>query len=137
MRVHPRARKKGKPSHMPTVLYAEKVYPDDSVEREVYGPDTRILMRAANTLADLSDADCAEADGLMFLRHWITEHFEATGSPRAEWILENWSAMLPKFIKIFPHEYKRVLGIPRKVAQTIPLPSSIATIAANQQVIHG
>ena len=41
-------------------------------------------------------------------------HFEATGSPRAEWILENWTAMLPKFIKIFPHEYKRVLGIARK-----------------------
>ena len=57
---------------MATILYAEKPYPDDSVEREVYGPDARIVMRAANTLADLSDADCAEADGLMFLRHWIT-----------------------------------------------------------------
>src|SRR5205807_7473770 len=38
------------------------------------------------------------------LQHWIGRHFEATGSPRAEWILEKWSSMLPKFIKIFPHE---------------------------------
>ncbi|MDE2576239.1 MAG: C-terminal binding protein [Rhodospirillales bacterium] len=57
---------------MTTILYAEKVYPDDSVEREVYGPDVRVLMRAAGTLADLSDADCAAADGLMFLRHWAS-----------------------------------------------------------------
>ena len=28
-------------------------------------------------------------------------------------ILNQWDATLPKFIKIFPHEYKRVLGIPR------------------------
>ena len=38
---------------------------------------------------------------------------EATGSPRAKWILENWGEMLPKFVKVFPHEYKRVLGIPK------------------------
>ena len=32
--------------------------------------------------------------------------------------------MLPKFIKVFPHEYKRVLGIPRAPAALVdrPLP---------------
>ena len=49
------------------------------------------------------------------LRNLIAKHFEYTGSPRAEWILENWSQMLPKFLKIFPHEFKRVLGIKREV----------------------
>ncbi len=39
----------------------------------------------------------------------IYRHFDATGSPRAKWILENWNAMLPKFVKVFPHEFKRVL----------------------------
>ena len=48
------------------------------------------------------------------LRYWIARHAEETGSPRANWILENWDSMLPKFVKVFPHEYKRVLGIPRK-----------------------
>ncbi|HXQ25413.1 MAG TPA: glutamate synthase large subunit [Candidatus Acidoferrales bacterium] len=43
----------------------------------------------------------------------IARHSELTGSPQAKWILENWEATLPKFIKVFPHEYKRVLGIPR------------------------
>ena len=48
------------------------------------------------------------------LRYWIARHAEETGSPRANWILDNWEATLPKFVKVFPHEYKRVLGVPRK-----------------------
>jgi glutamate synthase (ferredoxin) len=47
------------------------------------------------------------------LKYWIARHAEETGSPRANWILENWESMLAKFVKVFPHEYKRVLGVPR------------------------
>jgi hypothetical protein len=43
----------------------------------------------------------------------ISRHAELTGSPQAKWILKHWEAMLPKFVKVFPHEYKRVLGVPR------------------------
>jgi glutamate synthase domain-containing protein 3 len=50
-----------------------------------------------------------EADGEL-LRALIARHVELTGSPRGEWVLENWEQMLPKFVKIFPKEYKRVLG---------------------------
>ena len=28
---------------MPTVLYSENNYPDDSVERRIYGPDVKIV----------------------------------------------------------------------------------------------
>jgi glutamate synthase domain-containing protein 3 len=55
-----------------------------------------------------------EAD-ITALRNLIARHVDYTGSPRAEWILENWSEMLPKFVKVFPHEYKRVLGVSRQV----------------------
>ena len=52
-----------------TVLYSENAYPDDSVERRIYGPDVRVIFpKASNSLADLSDEDCAAADGLMILR---------------------------------------------------------------------
>jgi len=45
---------------MPTVLYSENIYPDDSVERRIYGPDVRVIFpQSTNALADLSDADCA------------------------------------------------------------------------------
>jgi glutamate synthase domain-containing protein 3 len=52
---------------------------------------------------------------IALLRSLIAKHFEYTGSPRAEWILDNWSAMVPKFVKVFPHEFKRVLGVKREV----------------------
>jgi len=46
----------------------------------------------------------------------ITRHGEYTGSPQAKWIIDNWEATLPQFVKVFPHEYKRVLGVPRTAA---------------------
>jgi C-terminal binding protein len=52
-----------------TVLYSENNYPDDSVERRIYGPDVRVIFPSASaSLADLSDEDCAAAEGLMILR---------------------------------------------------------------------
>lgn len=52
-----------------TILYSENAYPDDSVERRIYGPDARIIFpKASKSLADLSDEDCAAAEGLMILR---------------------------------------------------------------------
>ena len=59
---------------MPTVLYAENNYPDDSVERRIYGPGVTIVVpQATASLADLTDAQCAAADGLMILRYRVTE----------------------------------------------------------------
>ncbi|HTW72623.1 MAG TPA: C-terminal binding protein [Acetobacteraceae bacterium] len=56
-----------------TVLYSENVYPDDSVERRIYGPDVRVIFpKASNSLADLTDEQCAAADGLMILRYKVT-----------------------------------------------------------------
>ena len=56
-----------------TVLYSENNYPDDSVERRIFGPDVRIIVpRASARLADLSDQDCAAADGLMIFRYPVT-----------------------------------------------------------------
>jgi glutamate synthase (NADPH/NADH) large chain len=43
----------------------------------------------------------------------IGRHSEYTGSPQARWILDNWDSAVAQFVKVFPHEYKRVLGIPR------------------------
>jgi len=60
----------------------------------------------------------------------IKRHLEATGSPRAKWILENWSVMLPKFVKVFPHEFKRVLA-KKAPAIAIPVPSTSERIAAH------
>ena len=76
-------------------------------------------------------ADQKEIDRLYQL---IARHGELTGSTQAKWIIENWEATLPKFIKVFPHEFKRVLGIPR-----VP-PGVLAAHAekhSGRQVIRG
>jgi C-terminal binding protein len=56
-----------------TVLYPEeRQIPDDSIEREIFGPEVRILRRTVNSLAELDPADCAEVDGLMIMRYAVT-----------------------------------------------------------------
>ena len=57
---------------MTTILYPEAMYPDDSEERRIFGPDAVILRRDTAVLADLSDADCAAVDGLMLFRQFLT-----------------------------------------------------------------
>ncbi|MBZ5723995.1 MAG: glutamate synthase large subunit [Acidobacteriia bacterium] len=52
------------------------------------------------------------ADDEAVLYALIARHAEATRSPRAQWILENWAQMLPRFVKVFPHEFRRVMGKP-------------------------
>lgn len=56
-----------------TVLYSENPYADDTVERRIYGPDVRVIFpRSTEALSDLSDEDCAAAEGLMILRYKVT-----------------------------------------------------------------
>jgi glutamate synthase domain-containing protein 3 len=82
------------------------------------------------------DLEPVEGDAAL-LRNLIERHVEFTGSPRGKWILENWLAMQPKFIKVFPHEYKRVLN-----QHHVPSPQSLAPIPQPlpyliPQVAHG
>jgi glutamate synthase domain-containing protein 3 len=44
------------------------------------------------------------------LKTMIKLHLEYTGSARAAYILDNWEASLPFFVKVFPMEYRRVMG---------------------------
>ncbi len=43
------------------------------------------------------------------LKEMIREHVEATGSPKGKRILENFETFLPRFKKIIPHDYERVM----------------------------
>ncbi len=51
-----------------------------------------------------------ELDDISELRTLIEKHLDYTGSQRARYIIENWRDCLPYFIKVFPMEYRRVLG---------------------------
>ena len=43
------------------------------------------------------------------LKELVTRHAEFTGSRTAKAILANWDAYREKFVKVYPHEYKRAL----------------------------
>lgn len=58
---------------------------------------------ALNLLKVDEDKDIAQ------LKQLIENHYNATLSPLAQRILEKWEQSLPKFIKIFPEEYKQAL----------------------------
>jgi glutamate synthase (NADPH/NADH) large chain len=69
-----------------------------------------------------------DTDDIRTIERLLDNHVRYTGSPKGQWILENFSSMLPKFVKVFPHEYKRVLGVPRASEQ----PRVSAQVAASQ-----
>ncbi len=44
------------------------------------------------------------------LRGMIERHWQATGSRKAQFILERWESCLQRFVKVLPMEYRRALG---------------------------
>jgi glutamate synthase domain-containing protein 2/glutamate synthase domain-containing protein 1/glutamate synthase domain-containing protein 3 len=77
------------------------------------------------------------AEDLDCVRGLLKRHRDLTGSPRAAWILKHWDSAQPRFIKVFPHEYKRVMGIPR-VQEIYSAPTTSSPVeAATAEVLHG
>ncbi len=80
----------------------------------------KVMSRLANQGGDLQDHGLADvlldmmshdAERLHLL---LEKHARYTGSARAQEILANWSDYLPKFMKVMPVEYRRVLEAERE-----------------------
>jgi glutamate synthase (ferredoxin) len=70
--------------------------------------------------------DAAEIEEI---RQMIKRHAQYTGSQRAERILAFWDEMVPKFVKVMPNDYKRMLQA-IQVAQAAGLSGEEALLAA-------
>jgi glutamate synthase (NADPH) large chain len=77
-----------------------------------------------------------DAHDVQVVKTLIVRHLELTWSPRAKWLLDNWQESAPRFIKVFPHEFKRVLGVSRSEQAYIP-GETVAVLAEAEQVQHG
>jgi glutamate synthase (NADPH/NADH) large chain/glutamate synthase (ferredoxin) len=64
---------------------------------------SRINSAMADQIEQLDEADAIE------LRTLVQEHLERTDSPVARRVLDDWEEILPRFVKVFPTDYKRVL----------------------------
>lgn len=60
--------------------------------------------------------ECADAD-IAKVKAEIVKHVALTGSARGQWLLDHWDAELPKFFKVFPRDYERMLECFRKVEE--------------------
>ncbi len=75
--------------------------------------DGRVNHEMVN-LYRLIECNDSEIDGL---HERIKKHVELTGSTRGQEVLDNWQEMLPKFIKILPRDYERMLNAFKKVEE--------------------
>ena len=67
------------------------------------------------------------ADDVAVLQRLISRHAQFTGSRTAQRMLDQWDEHLPHFVKVFPMEYRRVLGqMMREDESTV-----------REEVIHG
>ena len=73
----------------------------------VYDPDEDFHIRFNDGLADLEPV--LHRDDILTLKGLIEEHYSHTGSGPAARILADWDSALPKFKKIMPRDYRRVL----------------------------
>ena len=59
------------------------------------------------------------------LQALVQDHVRHTGSTLAERLLDNWELMLPRFVKVMPREYRKVLQQrAAKRRETLLMPST-------------
>jgi len=81
-----------------SMVALDKLLPSDEQERSV---DPALWHHLAGAEAQTDEA---------ILKKMIEDHHRWTGSQRARDILDHWADSRSKFVKVFPHEYKRALG---------------------------
>ena len=74
----------------------------------IYDPEQRFDSRCNLDMVDLELVE--ENRDEEELKRMIERHHGYTGSETAARILDDWDANLPFFVKVFPMEYRRVLG---------------------------
>jgi glutamate synthase (ferredoxin) len=80
----------------------------------VLDPDGAFPRRCNREMVDLEAVESLE--DIELVQRLIRQHVEYTGSELGARVLIDWAALLPKFVKIMPRDYKRVLQAQAKAA---------------------
>jgi len=73
----------------------------------VLDEDNSFPVRCNREMVDLEKLE--DEQEIAEVRAMIERHGEHTGSPVAARVLGDWEALLPKFVRVMPRDYKRVL----------------------------
>jgi glutamate synthase domain-containing protein 2/glutamate synthase domain-containing protein 1/glutamate synthase domain-containing protein 3 len=68
---------------------------------------------------ELLDLDPLGEDDVEYIQRMLRRHFQLTRSQRAEEVLRKWEKLGPKFVKVFPREYKQALADLAREAEAI------------------
>jgi glutamate synthase domain-containing protein 3 len=74
----------------------------------VLDAERKFASRCNTGMVDLEQVT-PQTEGLDEIKRLIATHAELTGSPVAKVLLTDWNQALKRFVKVFPHEYRRVL----------------------------
>ncbi len=95
----------------------------------VLDEDGEFAARMCNTsIVDLEPMTEQDAE---MVRKLVVKHVDLTESRRGTAVLEHWKELVPKFVKIFPHDYKRVLGAGWKPKE------NVKPVSEAKEVVHG
>ncbi len=100
----------------------------------VYDPQGEFVrVRCNKTAVDLEPI--FEPDDVRLLESLLRKHVVYTESPLATSILDGWPENLKHFVKVFPHEYKRILAKAKKPIEKME--PAMATLSASHAVASG
>jgi glutamate synthase domain-containing protein 2/glutamate synthase domain-containing protein 3 len=83
----------------------------------VYDP-TGEFARVRCNLSGIDLEPLFEREDLVLLERLLHKHVDYTNSALGKRLLENWTDTLKGFVKVFPHEYKRVIKPAKPVSQS-------------------
>ncbi len=86
----------------------------------VFDPTGEFVRVRCNT-AGVDLEPLFESEDVTLLENLIRKHVEHTGSALGARLLANWGESLSKFVKVLPHEYKRVLALGKPLQEKKPL----------------
>ena len=66
-------------------------------------------------MADMGPVE--EEEAIAELKEMIERHVAHTKSRLGQWVLDEWDAMLPKFIKVMPRDYRKMLDAFKRVEE--------------------
>jgi glutamate synthase (NADPH) large chain len=87
----------------------------------VFDRDRSFPSRCNTAMVDLEPL--VEDSDIWLVRRLVEDHMRYTQSALAKRILDNWEIVLPRFVKVMPREYRRVLDARRAASTTAELPA--------------
>ncbi|KAJ2521059.1 glutamate synthase [NADH], partial [Coemansia sp. RSA 2049] len=79
------------------------------------------------------ELETVHGDEAVWLKQTIQRHVDLTGSHKARQVVRDFAEWLPKFVKVFPTEYKRILEEEEKAAAKLAADESVSGSASGSE----